>query len=109
MQQLQFHIRRRHVPQLGRADEFVPPKLTPVFLKLTPEKGNPHMSASSAPLPNETHEGTVGRIVGLAVAYDIGVFGLHLFNWLGAPISDTSVARYSGSIAIALCMMALLF
>lgn len=67
------------------------------------------MSASSAPLPNETHKGTVGRIVGLAVAYDIGVFGLHLFNWFGAPISDTSVARYSGSIAIALCMMALLF
>lgn len=52
---------------------------------------------------------TIAWIVGLAVAYDIGVLGLQLRDWFGAPKASASIGEYSSSVAVALCLVALIF
>ena len=51
---------------------------------------------------------TIAWIVGLAVAYDIGVLGLQLRDWFGSPKTSASIGEYSSSVAVALCIVALI-
>ena len=51
---------------------------------------------------------TIAWIIALAVAYDIGVLGLQLRDWLGSPQTGQSIGEYSGSVAVALCVVALI-
>src|SRR5262249_38169150 len=51
---------------------------------------------------------TIVWIVGLAIAYDIGVLGLQLRDWVGSPSASVSIGEYSSSIAVALCVVALI-
>lgn len=57
---------------------------------------------------NGVHQRTIAWIVGLAVAYDIGVLGLQLRDWVGSPKASASIGEYSSSIAVALCVVALI-
>jgi len=59
-------------------------------------------------LVNSSYRRTIAWIVGLAVAYDIGVLGLQLRDWFGVPKASASIGEYSSSIAVALCVVTLI-
>jgi len=59
-------------------------------------------------LASKSYQQTIAWIVGLAVAYDIGVLGLQLRDWFGSPRSSASIGEYSSSVAVALCVVALI-
>src|SRR5215475_5499189 len=59
-------------------------------------------------LVNSSYRRTIAWIVGLAVAYDIGVLGLQLRDWFGVPKASASIGEYSSSVAVALCVVTLI-
>jgi hypothetical protein len=47
---------------------------------------------------------TIAWFVAFAVAYDIGVLGLQVAQWLVSPRAGVAIGEYSGAIAVALCV-----
>jgi len=47
---------------------------------------------------------TIAWFVAFAVAYDIGVLGLQVAQWLVSPQAGVAIGEYSGAIAVALCV-----
>ena len=57
---------------------------------------------------HSSYHRTIAWIVGLAIAYDIGLLGLQLRDWFGSPKTSASIGEYSSSVAVALCIVALI-
>jgi hypothetical protein len=64
-----------------------------------------HVTTSSGP----PHSRTLIWLIGIAIVYDLGVFGLQLFHWLGLSTAGFATGEYSGTLALALCAFASVF